>query len=68
MEGIIRKCVALTIKGNAFRDNILSEIQRRFKEIESYKILAISTILDPRYKRMHYQSLRADSIAILYIN
>jgi len=68
MEGIIKKCVALTVEGNAFRDNILSEIQRRFKEIESYKIFAISTILDPRYKRVHFQSPRAVSTAISYIN
>lgn len=68
MEGTIKNCVALTIEGNKFRDNILFEVQRRFKAIESNKILAVSTILDPRYKRIHFQSLRAVSDALSYIN
>ncbi|XP_011859762.1 PREDICTED: zinc finger BED domain-containing protein 1-like [Vollenhovia emeryi] len=68
MEGTIKNCVALTVEGNTFRDNILSEVQRRFKDIELYKLLAVSTILDPRYKRMHFQSPKAVSAAISYIN
>lgn len=68
MEGTIRNCVALTVEGNKFRDNILCEIQQRFKDIESHKILAVSTILDPRFKRMHFQSPRAVSAAVSYIN
>lgn len=67
MEATIKNCVAITVGGNEFK-NILSEIQRRFKEIESYQILAVSTILDPRYKRMHFQSLKAVAAAVLYIN
>lgn len=54
MESKIKKCIPLTAEGNVFKHNILSEIQRRFKEIESYQILAVSTLLDPRYKRMHF--------------
>ncbi|XP_036148827.1 zinc finger BED domain-containing protein 1-like [Monomorium pharaonis] len=68
MEATIKNCITKTLEGNAFKDSILFEIQRRFKEIESYQIFAVLTILDPRYKKMHFKSIRAASVAISHIN
>ena len=47
---------------------ILLEIERRFCDIERFQILAVSTILDPRFKKMHFQQPIAASTAISYIN
>lgn len=68
MESKIKNCIPLTVEGNLLKTNILSEIHQRFKDIESYQILAISTLLDPRYKRLHFQSPRAVSNALSHIN
>ncbi|XP_071653434.1 E3 SUMO-protein ligase ZBED1-like [Temnothorax longispinosus] len=68
METTIKNCIPITVEGKAFKDSILSEVQRRFEEIESYQILAVLTILDPRYKRMHFQSPEDVADAVSYIN
>lgn len=68
MEATIKNYTPITVEGKAFKDNILSEIQRRFRDIESYQIFAVSTILDPRFKRMHFQSPRAAAAAVSFIN
>jgi len=68
MKGTVKNCITSTNEGKLFKNNILFQIERRFNNIESQQILAMSTILDPRYKRMHFRSLRAASAAISYIN
>lgn len=60
------KC--LTDHGFTFQKNILLEIEKRFGNVESYEILTIATILDPRFKKLHFQHPRAVSLAISIIN
>ena len=38
-----------------------SELERRFEHVESVLALAISTILDPRFKEMHFHNILAIS-------
>lgn len=68
MESAIQNCLVSTVEGKSFKNNMLSQIERRFNDIESHRILAVSTILDPRYKRMHFRSPLAVSTTISYIN
>jgi zinc finger BED domain-containing protein 1 (E3 SUMO-protein ligase ZBED1) len=36
--------------------NLLAEIEHRFQHVENVKLLSVSTLLDPRFKRMHFES------------
>lgn len=51
-----------------FKNKLLTAIEHRFKDQELNLILAISTILDPRFKKLHFQSALAASSAITKIN
>lgn len=64
----INDCIPTTDHGLNFKKNILLEIEKRFDNIENYQMLTIATILDPRYKRLHFQQPRAVSLAISTIN
>jgi len=68
MKNVINDYIPMTDYGRNFKINILLEIDRRFNDIERYQILAISTILDPRFKKIHFEQPRAVSSAISYIN
>lgn len=68
MINAINNCIPKTDHGLNLKNNILLEIEERFHNIESYQILTIATILDPRFKRLHFQQPRAVSLAISTIN
>lgn len=50
------------------KTNILQNIERRFKQVEHVSILAISTLLDPRFKKIHFTQPLALSNAIKKLN
>lgn len=68
MTKVINDCIPITDYGINLKKNILLEIERRFHNIERYQILTVSTILDPRFKKIHFQQPIAVSSAISYIN
>ena len=45
--------IAMTLK-----ENILKELNLRFKNMELNKIYAVATILDPRFKKLHFTILQ----------
>ena len=55
MNAAIRIRIPCTTIGRQFKENLMTESYRRFKDYESHELLAISTILDPRFKTMHFQ-------------
>lgn len=63
----IRECKPLTKCGNEFEKKLEATIDKRFKDFELHKIRAISNVLDPRFKKIHFESALAAS-AISRIN
>lgn len=59
---------ALTCDIQNVKQITLAEIQKRFGSIEDNKILACATILDPRFKKIHFNNAVACSQAINFIN
>lgn len=68
MTKVINDCIPLTNYGINLKECILLEIERRFRDIERIQILTIATILDPRFKKIHFNQPIAVSSAISYIN
>lgn len=68
MKNVINNYIPVTDDSENLKRNILVEIERRFQDIERHQILAISTILDPRFKKIHFTQPRAVAFAISYIN
>lgn len=52
----------------ALKDKTSRELSKRFGAIEQNTLLAVSTILDPRFKKLHFNSPVACSKAISFIN
>lgn len=53
-----------TALGSTTKTLILNEINKRFRNIEQVHLLAISTLLDPRFKKMYFRDKIACSQAI----
>ncbi|CAD6207861.1 GSCOCG00010249001-RA-CDS [Cotesia congregata] len=68
MKNTIRQRVPTTSIGAEFKEAIIYQIEKRFNDIESFEILCISTILDPRFKKIHFQKAMSASHAIDTIN
>lgn len=51
-----------------FKNKLLAAAEQKFKDLELNSILAISTILDPQFKKLHFQCALAASTAITKIN
>lgn len=69
MSHAIESCT--TLNSDAVLDlksNILKQIDKRFKSVELVNILAVSTLLDPRYKKLHFKNPLALSSAIQFIS
>jgi len=64
----VKKCTPITDTGVQFKENILTELNKRFQHVESVSHLAIATLLDPRFKKTHFESPLALSTAIQHIN
>lgn len=52
----------------ALKGTLLAEIAKRFGAIKQSKLLAVSTILDPRFKRLHFNNPIHCTNAITFIN
>lgn len=69
-------CMTLSIEqinlstndGILFQTKLLASIQQKFKDVENNKILSVPAILDPRFKRIHFQNVRAAAAAVERIN
>lgn len=46
---------ATTEIGKSFLSTVLEDFNERFADLESNYILSVSTLLDPRYKRVHFK-------------
>ncbi|XP_029164695.1 zinc finger BED domain-containing protein 1-like [Nylanderia fulva] len=46
------------------KESILTDLQRSFEHIEFTDSIAIATILDPRFKNLHFQNKKAENNAI----
>ena len=64
MTAAITDFVTATEIGNEFKAKLLNRINNKFHHLESTPILAISTILDPRFKRLYFKTALAASNAI----
>lgn len=64
----VKKCTPITDMGVQFKENILTEFNKRFQYVESVSHLAIATLMDPRFKKTHFKSPLALSAAIQHIN
>jgi hypothetical protein len=56
-----------SVLGQQMKEAVLKEIQKRFSTIEKSFLLAVSTILDPRFKNIHFKDPSAVSSIIKYI-
>lgn len=54
--------------GKLLKFNILANIRKRFGEIEKVKLIGVATSLDPRFKRLHFQSPANCSAAITFLD
>lgn len=68
LKEAVRECKPLTKCGQEFKENLKVAIDKRFKDFELHKILAISNVLDPRFKKIHFESALAAATAISHIN
>jgi len=64
----VKKCTPITDTGVQFKENILTELNKRFQHVKSVSHLAIATLLDPPFKKIHFESPLALSTAIQHIN
>ncbi|XP_071581127.1 E3 SUMO-protein ligase ZBED1-like [Temnothorax nylanderi] len=68
MTAAVTNCKTTTEIGNEFQTKLLAQINAKFhgsdSNVEATRILAISTILDPRFKRLDFQSALAVSNAL----
>ncbi|KYN16919.1 Zinc finger BED domain-containing protein 1 [Trachymyrmex cornetzi] len=68
----IDRLIPKTEVSASLKQNILNQIKQRFysekSNIEKNSFLAISTLLDPRYKKMHFHSITAVSYAQTKVN
>lgn len=55
MTNKIRSLQAETVTASYLKENLLKHIDKRFKNIEKINIYACSTILDPRFKKIHFK-------------
>lgn len=50
------------------KDIVLKEIKKRFGSMEANKLLALSTLLDPRFKKIHFMDPNSCAEAINFVN
>ena len=53
--------------GFNLKEVLQTELQKRFGHMEEVHLLAIATLLDPRFKRIHFQNPLACSRAVSYV-
>lgn len=50
--------------GQNLKNNVMEEIKKRLLQTENFNILAVATLLDPRFKNIHFQDALACTRAI----
>ncbi|XP_008556087.1 E3 SUMO-protein ligase ZBED1-like [Microplitis demolitor] len=56
-----------TETGIIFKKHLLASFEQQFHDVESFPILCISTVLDPRFKKLHFQKATRAADAVEYI-
>lgn len=60
----LESCIPISEIGHHMKNVLTREFQARFKNIESKSLIAIATILDPRFKKIHFLDRIACSHAV----
>ncbi|XP_020283306.1 zinc finger BED domain-containing protein 4-like [Pseudomyrmex gracilis] len=63
LQSEINKLCPKHVEGIQLKEDLLYEIKTRFDHIEHVQILALSTLLDPRFKKLHFKDILACSKA-----
>lgn len=63
LQSKIDKLCPKHVEGIQLKEDLLCEIKTRFDHIEHVQILALSTLLDPRFKKLHFKDILACSKA-----
>ncbi|CAD6216230.1 GSCOCG00011302001-RA-CDS [Cotesia congregata] len=58
------KLCPVTLIGQQMKKNLVTEIKQKFSNIESVKLYSIATLLDPRYKKIAFQSILNSARAV----
>lgn len=51
----------------SLKNAVILELQKRFGAVEQVKLLAVTTILDPRFKKIHFNNANACAQAIIHL-
>lgn len=68
MEITLSQCEPSTKVGQSFKAAIVIHVQTKFDGIEKTELLAMATIVDPRFKKLHFRYALAAAGAIRKIN
>lgn len=68
MIGIISESIPKTTEGSNFIKNVLAKSTEKLKKLEKSLLFTVSTILDPRFKRMHNKDIGCVTLATQFIN
>ncbi|XP_066583331.1 E3 SUMO-protein ligase ZBED1-like [Prorops nasuta] len=68
LKETLSQLIPITEVGNKMKQLLLEQFELRFQNIEEEKILAMATILDPRFKSIHFNNETACSNIISDIN
>ena len=53
---------------STLKNSLLTELDRRFKDVENSETYALATLLDPRFKRVYFKDPAAHGRAILLLS
>ncbi|CAH1965692.1 unnamed protein product [Acanthoscelides obtectus] len=62
--GKINETSAVLEIGKELKKSLLKQMEKRFGDIENVEILAVSTLLDPHFKRLHFKNPLACANAV----
>jgi hypothetical protein len=68
MNSALGNAIMCTSIGKEFKEILQNNFLKRFCFIEKSKLIAMTTILDPRFKKLHFESPTSCSSAIMEIN
>jgi hypothetical protein len=68
MRSAINRSKYSTSLGEELKEALLVNFQKRFGLIEKSKMIAMATVLDPRFKKLHFESPTACASAVTDIN
>lgn len=68
LQNTLEKSKPSTKTGEYLKKLLTEELYKRFKDIEYVSLLAIATILDPRFKKIHFRNRLACSTTITKIS